>query len=98
LIYPEGDNEEENSFGDLMMRVLVKGILPLAGHYFQGYFLPCGPTHQAYCQLFKDFVKEHGTSHQKSSLQDASQSIISLSEKSSSSLGDGGAPMFGPYK
>jgi hypothetical protein len=58
LIYPEGDDEEETTFEDLMTRVLVKGTLPLTGHYIQGYFLPHGPAHQAYCLLLKDFVKE----------------------------------------
>ncbi len=59
LIYPEDDDAENTTFGDLMKRVLVGGILPLARHYFQGFFSPQGPAHQAYCQLFHDFVKEH---------------------------------------
>ncbi len=59
LIYPEDDEAGNTTFGDLMKRVLVGGILPLARHYFQGFFSPRGPAHQAYCQLFHDFVKEH---------------------------------------
>jgi hypothetical protein len=38
LIYLEGDNKEDTSLGDLMKRVLAEGILPLAEHYFQGFF------------------------------------------------------------
>ncbi len=38
MIYQEGDDKEETSFEDLMRRVLVEDLLPLAGHYFQGYF------------------------------------------------------------
>jgi hypothetical protein len=40
LIYPEGDDAGSTTFGDLMKRVLVGGILPLARHYFQGFFSP----------------------------------------------------------
>ncbi len=35
----------------------MDGILPLAQHYFQGYFFPRGPAHQVYCQHFLDFAK-----------------------------------------
>ncbi len=59
LIYPEDDNAENTTFGNLMKRVLVVGILPLAEHYFQGFFSSRGLAHQAYCQLLHDFVKEH---------------------------------------
>jgi hypothetical protein len=59
LDLPEYDDGERTSFGELMKRVLVEGILPLAEHYFQGFFSSRGPTHQAYCQFFQDFVMEH---------------------------------------
>ncbi len=62
MIYQEGDDKKKTSFEDPMMRVLVEGILPLAGHYFQCYFSPRGPAHQAYCQLFLGFWK--GTTEQ----------------------------------
>ncbi len=42
LIYPEDDDAENTTFGDLMKRVLVGGVLPLARHYFQGFFSPRG--------------------------------------------------------
>ncbi len=35
LIYLEDDDAGNTTFGDLMKRVLVGGILPLAEHYFQ---------------------------------------------------------------
>jgi hypothetical protein len=63
LIYPEGNDEEENFVEDPMTRVLIEGILPLAEHYFQGCFSHRRPAHQVYCQLFKDLVKEQLKKH-----------------------------------
>jgi hypothetical protein len=59
LIYLKDNDEEKSSFGEMMKRVLIEGILPLAEHYFQGFFSSRGSANQAYCQLFKDFVKDH---------------------------------------
>jgi hypothetical protein len=63
LIYPEGNDKEENSFEGLMIKVLVEGIIPLAEHFLQGYFSPRGPVHQVYCRVMdfmREQLKEHG--------------------------------------
>jgi hypothetical protein len=57
LIYPNDDGEQENSFDALMKQILFDGIIPLAWHYFQGYFSPRGPVHQVYCQHFLEFAE-----------------------------------------
>jgi hypothetical protein len=44
LIYPEDADAENTTFGALMKRVLVGGILPLTRHYFQGFFLTSGTS------------------------------------------------------
>jgi hypothetical protein len=40
-----------------MRQILFDGIMPLAWHYFQGNFSPCGPVHQVYCQHFMEFAE-----------------------------------------
>jgi hypothetical protein len=53
-MYPECSDEHSLDFDILVRQILMVGVLPLARHYFQGYFSPCGPAHQVYCQHFLD--------------------------------------------
>jgi hypothetical protein len=57
LLYPDHSGDHSPDFNILVWQILKDGILPLAQHYFQGYFYPRGPAHQAYCRRFLDFSK-----------------------------------------
>ncbi len=59
LIYLEGDKMEKTSFGHLMKIVFVKGILPLAEHFLQGFFSSRGPVHLAYfLRIFEGTIEQ----------------------------------------
>jgi hypothetical protein len=57
LLYPDRSGDHTPDFNVLLQQILNLGILPLAQHYFQSYFLPQGPAHQVYCQHFMDSAK-----------------------------------------
>jgi hypothetical protein len=57
LLYPDCSGDHSPDFDILVWQILMDGILPLAQHYFQGYFSPRGPAHQVYCHCFVDFAK-----------------------------------------
>jgi hypothetical protein len=59
LWYPDRSGELSIDFDILVRQILKDGILPLAQHYFQGYFSPRDPAHQVYCRRFLDFAKAH---------------------------------------
>jgi hypothetical protein len=50
LLYPDHSGDYSLDFDILVQQALKDGILPLAQHYFQGYFYPRGPVHQVYCR------------------------------------------------
>jgi hypothetical protein len=43
LMYPDCSSNHSPDFNILVWQILTDGILPLAQHYFQGYFFPRGP-------------------------------------------------------
>jgi hypothetical protein len=49
LLYPDGSGDHSPDFDILVRQILKDGILPLAQHYFQGYFYPRSPAYQVYC-------------------------------------------------
>jgi hypothetical protein len=49
LIYPECSSGHSLDFDILVRQILMDSVLPLAQHYFQGYFSPRGHAHQVYC-------------------------------------------------
>ncbi len=57
LLYPDRSSDHSLDFNILVQQILKDGILPLAQHYFQGYFYPHGPANQVYCRRFLDFTK-----------------------------------------
>jgi hypothetical protein len=66
LMYPGRSDDHRLDFDVLIRQILMDGVLPLAQHYFQGYFSPRGLAHQVYCRRFLDFaeaqLKDHATS------------------------------------
>jgi hypothetical protein len=57
LLYPDRSGDHSLDLDILVQQILKDGILPLAQHYFQGYFYPRCPAHQVYCRCFLDFTK-----------------------------------------
>jgi hypothetical protein len=57
LIYLDRIDDHSLDFDILVRQIPMDSILPLAQHYFQGYFSPCRPAHQVYCHRFLEFVK-----------------------------------------
>ncbi len=49
LVYPHNNEEQENSFGDLMKQILLSGVMPFARHFFQGYLTHHGTLPKVYC-------------------------------------------------
>ena len=86
LMYPDCSSDQTLDFDVLLQQILKLGILPLAQHYFQSYFMPRGPAHQVYCRRFLDFAKAQ--------LHDFSRwggSIVLPGRKISSGVGSSGA-------
>jgi hypothetical protein len=57
LLYPDCSGDHSPDFDIWARQILMDKIIPLAQHYFQGYFSPRGPAHQVYCHRFLDFAK-----------------------------------------
>ncbi len=57
LMYLDCSDDHSPDFDNLVRQILNDGILPLAQHYFQGYFSPRRPAQQVYCRRFLDFAE-----------------------------------------